>query len=91
MVSCNADFDKFCVDHDIERHKTTPYTPQQNGVAKRMNWSLMERARSLLGNVRLENKFWAKAVATACYLLNRSPTTTLVDKMPMEAWSGKKP
>jgi hypothetical protein len=88
---CNADFDKFCVDHGIKRHKTTPYTPQQNGVAERMNRSLMEKARSMLGGAGLEQKFWAEAVATACYLLNRSPTAALVDKTPMEAWSGKKP
>ena len=51
---CNADFDKFCVDHGIKRHKMMPYTLQQNGVAKRMNWSLMERARSMLGGAGLE-------------------------------------
>ena len=88
---CNTDFDKFFVDHGIKRHKMMPYTPQQNGVAERMNQSLMERARSMLGGAGLEHKFWAEAVATMCYLLNRSPMATLIDKMPMEAWSGKKP
>lgn len=38
---CNANLDKFCVDHGIKRHKTMPYTPQQNGVAERLNQSLM--------------------------------------------------
>lgn len=68
-----------------------PYTLQQNGVAERLNRSLMERARSMLSNAGLEQKFWTDAVAIACYLLNHSPTLALVDKMPMEAWSGKKP
>jgi len=27
----------------IERHKTTPYTPQHNGLAERMNMMLMEK------------------------------------------------
>ena len=34
---CNVNFDKFCVDHGIKRHKTTTYTPQENRVAERMN------------------------------------------------------
>ena len=56
-----------------------------------MNQSLIERARSMLGSVGLEKKFWAEVVATMCHLLNRSPTRTLVEKTPMEAWSDKKP
>ena len=81
---CLAKFDKFCKDHGIERHKTNPYTPQQNGVAERMNRTLMERARSMLSGAGLEQKFWAEAIATACYLINRSPTLALVEKTPME-------
>ena len=51
----------------------------------------MENARSMLSGVGLEQKFWAKVVATACYLVNRSPTLALVGKTPMKVWSGKKP
>ena len=68
-----------------------PYTPQKNGVVERMNHSLMERARSMLGGASLEQKFWAEEVVTTCYLLNHSPTAALIDKTPMEAWSNKKP
>ena len=28
---------------------------------------------------------------TACYLVNRSPSSTLEDKTPHEVWTGKKP
>jgi hypothetical protein len=51
---------------------------------------LMERARSMLSGANLEKKLWEEVVATACYLINRSPTSTLVDKTPMEVWMGKK-
>ena len=51
----------------------------------------MEKARSMLSGAGLEQIFWAKAIATACYLINKSPTSTLVDKTPMEAWTGHKP
>ena len=88
---CSNDFDTFCKDCSIKREKTTPYSPQQNGVAERMNKTLMEKARSMLSGARLEKKLWDEAIATACYLINRYPTSSLVDKTPMEAWSGHKP
>ena len=45
----------------------------------------------MLSGVGLGQEFWALAVDTACYLKNRSPTSTLVDKTPYEVWSGQKP
>lgn len=45
----------------------------------------------MLSGAGLEQKFWAKAIATTCYLINKSPTSALVDKMSMEAWSGHTP
>ena len=87
---CSTEFDRFCKDYGIERHKTTPYTPQQNGVVERMNRTLTERARSMLSGVGLE-QFFYEVATTTCYLINRSPTSALVEKKPMEAWSNKKP
>jgi IS30 family transposase len=87
---CFAEFDRFCK-NDIERHKTTPYTPQQNEVVEHMNKMLMERVRSMLSGVGLEQKFRVEAVATTCYLINRSPSLALMDKTPMKAWMGKRP
>ena len=54
---CSNDFDTFCKDCDIKREKTTLYSPPQNGVAERMNMTLMEKARSMLSGVGLEQKF----------------------------------
>eukprot|EP00253_Pinus_taeda_P021808 PITA_21808 len=56
-----------------------------------MNKTLMERARSMLSGAGLGQEFWAKAVDTACYLVNRSPSSALEDKTPQEVWTGKKP
>ena len=44
------EFEDFCKKCGIERKKTTPYTPQQNGVSERMNTTLMENARSMLNS-----------------------------------------
>eukprot|EP00253_Pinus_taeda_P029027 PITA_29027 len=81
-----VEFEEFCA-----RQKTTPYTSQKNGVAERMNKTLMERARSMLSGAGLGQEFWAKAVQTACYLVNRSPSSSLEDKTPQEVWNCKKP
>jgi hypothetical protein len=51
----------------------------------------MEKARSMLSSVGLEQRFWAEVVATTCYSINRSLPSNLVDKTPIEAWSGHKP
>jgi hypothetical protein len=56
-----------------------------------MNRTLMEKARSMLNGAKLVQEFWAEAVGTACYLVNRSPSLALDDKTPHEIWSGKKP
>ena len=64
-------------------------TPQQNGVAERMNITLLERACCMLSNVGLSKDFWAGAVSMTCFLVNRSPSTAIELKSPEEVWSGK--
>ena len=71
------------------RHHTVRNTPQQNGVVERMNQTLLERARCMLSNAGLTRRFWAEAVSTACYLINRGPLTGINLKTPFEKWSGK--
>ena len=55
-----------------------------------MNRTILEKVRSMLSNSGLEKHFWAKVVRTACYLIKRSPTTTLDGGIPEEVWTGKK-
>ena len=45
----------------------------------------------MLADSRLPQRFWAEALSTAAYMINRSPTKALDDKTPFEAWYGKKP
>ena len=56
-----------------------------------MNKTLMERERSMLSGTGLGQEFWAEAVETTCYPVNRSPSSALEDKTPHEVWTGKKP
>ena len=51
------------------RHeKIVPGTPQHNGVAERMNRTIMERVRCMLRMAKLPKPFWSEVVRTACYL-----------------------
>ncbi|GJX01030.1 putative ribonuclease H-like domain-containing protein, partial [Tanacetum coccineum] len=61
-----------CESKGIKREYSNARTPQQNEVAKRKNMSLIEAARTItmLADSFLPNTFWAKAVSTACYVLN---------------------
>jgi len=88
---CNKEFEELCKKCGIARQKTTPYTPQQNGVAERMNKTLMERARNMLSGATLGQEFWVEAVDTACYLINKSPSSALEDKTPQDVCTGNKP
>jgi transposase InsO family protein len=85
------EFEEFCKKCGIARKKTTPYTPQQNGVGERMNRTLMEKSRSMLSGARLGQEFSAEVVGTTCYLVNQSPSSVLGDKTSHKVWSGKKP
>jgi hypothetical protein len=88
---CRNEFKEFCKKCGIARKKTTPYTPQQNGVTERMNMTLMEKEKSILNGAELGQEFWVEAVGTTCYMVNRSPSSVLDDKTPHEIWNGKKP
>jgi transposase InsO family protein len=84
MEFCSNEFDEFCSNDGMVRHHTIPYTPQQNGVAERMNRTIILRAHCMLSNAKMHRYFWAEAASTACYLINRSPSIPLDKKTPIE-------
>ena len=47
----------------------------------------MNMARSMLKEKHLPNAYWGEAVACSVYILNRSPTKSVKNKVPQEAWS----
>ena len=67
----DGEFSEYCVAQGIMMEKTIPWTPQQNGVAERMNRILNKCARSMRLHVGLPKTFWADAVCTATYLINQ--------------------
>ena len=51
----------------------------------------MNMARCMLKEKNLPSKFWGEIVSTAVYILNKSPTKKLKDKVSEEVWTQRKP
>ena len=86
-----AEFQSYLKKEGVRHELTVPKTPEQNGVAERMNRILVESVRAMLADARLPHRFWAEALSTAVYLRNRSPTMAVKGMTPFEAWTGEKP
>jgi hypothetical protein len=64
--------------------------PQQNGVAERRNYTLMDMVRSMLSYSTLPISLWMEVLKTTVHILNRVPSKS-VPKTPYEMWTGRKP
>ena len=87
----STDFIEFYSKHRIHQQLIAAYTPQQNGVKERKNRTIMNMVRRLLTSRQVPKTFWPEAVNWAAHILNRSPTLSVRNKTPEEAWSGIKP
>ena len=70
-------FEEYCRSKGIRIEFTVPKTPELNGLAERMNRTIMERVWSMLAHAKLPKTFWAEALTTATYVINRSPSVPL--------------
>ncbi|GJX61799.1 putative ribonuclease H-like domain-containing protein [Tanacetum coccineum] len=75
---------EFCAKKGIKREFSMARTPQQNGE----NRTLIEAARTMLGDSLLPIPFWAESVNTACYVLNRALVTKPQTNTPYELLIG---
>jgi transposase InsO family protein len=87
----SKEFVNFCKDVGIKRELTTPYNPQQNGVAERKNRTIMEAVKTMIHDQDLPMCLWAEATMTAVYVQNRLSHSALGFKTPEEMFTGKKP
>jgi transposase InsO family protein len=72
--------------------KLTPHdTPQLNGVAERLNRTLLERMRALMHTTGLPKSLWGEALRHSAWLKNRTATRSLDGKTPFEALYGRPP
>ena len=82
-------FDEYCREQGIRHQKTPPKTPQLNGLAERMNRTLIERVRCLLSDANLPRSFWAEALYTVAHVINLSPSVPLQGDVSNKVWFGK--
>ena len=75
-------FISFISQHGILHQSSCAHTPQQNEIAERKNRHLIETARTLLFHYHVPFRFWGDVVLTACYLINRMPSSVLHDQIP---------
>ena len=85
----DGEFSEYCARQGIRMEKTITETPQQNGVAERMNRTLNERARSMRLHAGLPKPFWVDVVSTTTYLINQGPLVPMEFRLPEEVWSSK--
>jgi hypothetical protein len=64
--------------------------PQQNGVVKRKNRTLVEMARMMLDEHMTPRRFWANAISTICYISNQIFPRSILHLTPFELHFGRK-
>ena len=78
------------VQHSIKHGRSAPFTPQQNGTAKRSLRTSFDMARCLLLDTRLPKNMWTYALLTSGYTRNRCFQKRTACT-PYELFTGKKP
>ena len=53
----SKEFEDYLKKNGIRHERTVPETPEQNGVAERMNRTLVETVRAMLSDSKLSKKF----------------------------------
>ena len=64
-------FESFCKEVGINKELTTPYNPQQNGVAERKNTTIMEVVNIMIHDQYISMHPWDEAARTTVYVHNR--------------------
>jgi transposase InsO family protein len=87
----NSQIEGFLEDEGIKHEFSSPYTPQHNGIVERKNRTLLDMARTMLDEYKTPGQFWAEAINTACYSINRLYLHWILKKTSYELLTGKKP
>ena len=80
----NTNIEAYCDEVGIKHEVKATYTPQQNGVVERKNWTLITLARTMLDEYNTPESLWAEAI-------NRLFLQKFLGKTPYELLNGKKP
>jgi hypothetical protein len=80
----------YCEKNGIIHQKSSPYTPQQNGLAEKKSRTLVEMINAMILNSKLSYNLWGEALFTACHVHNKKPSRKF-KVSPYELWKGRKP
>jgi hypothetical protein len=75
----------FCNERGLQLEPTTPYTPEQDGIAERGFRTIFERVRTIAIDQGLPKNLWPELFRGMVYITNRTATSTLQDMTPVEA------
>ncbi|GJR39069.1 retrovirus-related pol polyprotein from transposon TNT 1-94 [Tanacetum coccineum] len=81
----------FCDEKGISQNFSSPYTPEQNGVAERKNRTIIKAARIMLSGYVFSKQYWTEAITTTCYTQNRSTIVKRHLKTPYEIFCKRIP
>jgi len=81
-------FQEFLASSGCKHEVLAAYSQEQNGVAERVNRTIVGRAKAMLYGAQLPPFLWAEAARTAEYIMNRTPTRSQT-KTPYELWTAK--
>jgi transposase InsO family protein len=87
----NSQIEGFLEEEGIKQEFSSPYTPQQNGVVESKNRTLLDMARTMLDKYKTPDHFWAEAINTASYSINRLYLHRILKKTSYELLTGKNP
>jgi hypothetical protein len=87
----NLQVEEYLEEEGFKHEFFAPYTPQQNGVVERKNKTLINMARTMLGEFNTPERFWSEAVNTAWHAINRLYLHRLLKKTSYELLTGNKP
>ena len=87
----NKEFDKYLAERGIQHRFTVHNTPEHNGIAERLNRTLLEKVRAILHAADLPGFLWGEALKHAIWLKNWTSTRALGKKTPFEAFNESKP
>ena len=73
------------------RNLTVHDTPEHNGIAERLNRTLLEKVCAMLHASGLPKFLWGEVVNHAVYLKNQTSTKALDGKTPFQVFHGTKP
>ncbi|KAF0685379.1 hypothetical protein As57867_022645, partial [Aphanomyces stellatus] len=83
----SKELNAYCSGIGIEQLYTNPYSPEENCVVEKSNYTVMNKVRCILQACGMDNSYWGEALRYVVYTENRSPTKalggkTLFDRKP---------